>query len=817
METLWQDLRYGLRMLGKKPGLTLIAMLTLALGISANTLIFSAVNTLLLRPLPFTDADRLVFGFAVRDGFDPFATSLLEYAAQREQSESFATSGISIQRFSNLIGLGEPERLRGAAVTADYLNTLDIKTVLGRTFSAEEDRPGGPPVVLVSYDFWQRRFGGDRELVNRTLNLDGQSYTVVGILPPGFNMPHAAEFWLPLQIDIQTLPLEQRSQGIYGMIARLKPGISLEQANTEIKEISQRLEQEHPLLRRGWSYNLVGLRQQLLGDLDGRVEKSLFALIIAVGFLLLICCANVANLLLVRGVAREHEITIRLALGAGRWRVIRQLLTESLVLALAGGMVGLLLAFWVMPLLSTLVPVQAVALASFLSDFQIDARVLEFSFLVSLATGAIFGLIPALKVAGSSALMATLKQREQRSGGQSSGRRWLAALVIGEIAVAATLLVGGGLMAQSFERLQRVELGFRPENLLIMQMAPSRDKYREYPQRVAFAEQMLERVKTIPGVVSAGTTTNIPLQTSSIDSVFTVEGRPPANPSDVPITAHRAVSPGYLETLGVTLVKGRMINEQDAADSLPVVVVSEELARQAWPGEDPIGKRVKRGRPHQTNFAWLTVVGVVGDIKEDRFNFRINRPAWYLPHAQQEINAPMNLVVRASNDPAGLTAAIRDRIRSIDPDLPISGVMTVKDHLADLLITERFSAVLMGGLAALGLTLAAFGLYGAMAYSVSQRTGEIGLRMALGARPRDILKIVMGHGVLIIVIGLSIGMLGAWAVTRLLSSTLYQVSPSDPATFAVVALLLASVALLACYLPARRATRVDPMIALRRE
>jgi predicted permease len=804
-------------MLGKKPGFTAIALLTLALGIGANTAIFSTINALLLRPLPFPEADRLVFGYAVRDGFDPFGTSLLEYSANREQGESFTISGVARQRFFNMTGRGEPERLRGAMVMADFLNTLEIEAIEGRIFTVEEDRPGGPPVALIGYDLWQRRFGGDSALVGQALNLDGASYTVIGILPPGFNMPQAAEVLTPLQVDITALPFEQQASGIYEMIARLKPGVSLEQARTEVKEISARLEQEHPQIRRGWSYNLVGLREQLIGDLDGRVQKSLFALIIAVGFLLLICCANVANLLLVRGVAREREIAIRLALGAGRWRVVRQMLTESMLLALAGGLAGLLLAFWIMPLLSTLIPIRAVSLATYLGDFRIDARVLQFSMLISLLTGAIFGLIPALKVAGSSDLVRTLKQREQRSGGQSSGRRWLSALVIGEMAVAAALLVGGGLMVKSFERLQKVEIGFRPGNLLMMQMAPSRDKYREYSERVRFAEQMLEQIRSLPGVISAGTTTNVPLHNPSIDAIFTVEGRPPADPAEVPITANRSVSPGYLESLGVTLIKGRLINEQDTANSLPVVVISEEMARQGWPGEDPIGKRIRRGRAHQTNFPWLTVIGLIADIKEDRYNFRIDRPAWYLPHTQQEINMPLNLVVRASGDPSSITASVRDRIRSLDADLPVSNVMTMNDHLAEVLITERFSAVLMGTLAALGLMLAAFGLYGVMAYSVSQRTGEIGLRMALGARPRDVLKLVMGHGVVIILIGLSAGLLGAWAVTRLLSGTLYQVSPDDPATFILVAVLLASVALLACYLPARRATRVDPMVALRHE
>jgi predicted permease len=390
-------------------------------------------------------------------------------------------------------------------------------------------------------------------------------------------------------------------------------------------------------------------------------------------------------------------------------------------------------------------------------------------------------------------------------------------LVIAEIAVAATLLVAGGLIVQSFQSLQKIELGFRPDNLLMIELELSPNKYREHRQRVAFAEQMLERVKALPGIVSAGTTTNFPLQLFDSASYFTIEGRSPAPPTSVPVTIHRLVSPDYLKTLGVTLMKGRSLSEQDTAQSLPVAVITEELARQAWPGEEPIGKRIRRGRPDQTSFSWLTVVGVIRNIKEDRFNFRSERPVWYLPYSQQESSAPLILVVRASGDPASLTAAIRAAIHSLDPNQPISNVMTMKSYLAEVLIRERFSAVLMGTLAVLGLTLAALGLYGVMAYSVSQRTGEIGLRMALGAQPRDIFSRVIRHGLMLIAIGLSIGLLGAQALTRTMISTLYRISPTDPTTFTFVAVLLAGVALLACYLPARRATHVDPMVALRCE
>jgi putative ABC transport system permease protein len=811
------DLKFGLRMLGKTPGFTAVAIGILALGIGAGTTMFSAINALLLRPLPVEKIDRLVCGYATREGFDPFETSLLEYSAYRQQAHSFTSSGLGNQRSFNLVTRGEPQQLRGAAIMADYLSTLGVKTIAGRLFQSEEDRPGGPAVVLLSHDLWQRLFGGDPRAIGQSLVLEDRSYTVIGILPPGFNMPFAADIWVPLQLQAEGVPLEQSSRNNYEMVARLRDGVTLVQADAELKNIARQLEKEYPQVRRGWSYKLVGLHQHLLGDMEGRTHKALFILAGAVAFLWLICCANLASLLLVRGVAREREISVRLALGATSIRIIRQLLVESLLLALFGGVGGVLLANWVSPLLGALSPIQAISLATFLRDFRIDSSVLGFAVALSLLAVPIFGLIPALRVVSAHDLMTVIKEREQRTGGASSGRRLLGCLVIAEIAIAATLLVSGGLMVQSFQRLQKIELGFRPDNLQLMEMVLSPNHYDEHRQRVAFMEQVLERVKALPGVISAGIATNVPLQLLSADSGFVVAENPPVSSGDVPITAHRLVSPGYLETLGVTLLRGRLLNEQDAAQKLPVVVVSEEFARQAWPGQDPIGKTIKRGNPTQTKYPWLTVVGMIRDIKEDRFNLRINRPAWYLPYAQEKSSAPLNLIVRTRGEPSALTAAVRDAIRSIDPSQPISNITTMKDHLAEVLIRQRFSAVLMGTLAAIGLILAVIGLYGVLATSVRQRTGEIGLRMALGARSRDILRLVLGHGLALILFGLLIGLFGAFAITRVFSAVLYEISPNDPVTFIFVTILLTIAALFACYLPARRAMKVDPMIALRHE
>ena len=814
--SFWQDVRYGARMLLKTPTYTAIAIAALALAIGANTAVFSAVNTLLLCPLPLKDLDRLVLSQALREGFDPYESPLLEFQTYQQRNRSFESIGVARQRSFNLTGRGEPERVRGASIMANYLATLGVKPILGRSFSAEEDRPGGAAVALISYSFWQNHFAGNTSAIGEALNLESQTYTIIGIMPLGFDLPAAADIWVPFQFNIDSLPITQRAVPGCEIVARLRPGISLEQADAESKSIARQLEQEFPQLRRGWTVRLIWLRQALLGDYAGRTNKALVALMGGVGFLLLICCANVANLQLARGIARTRELALRRALGAGRLRLVRQLLTETMLLALLGGMGGLLLAHWIVPLLAAINPLQGISLGAFFQNFKIDGRVLIFALCVTLTAGVIFGVIPAFKGAGERDVMASLRQSNQR-GARASGHGWLNIMIVAEIAVAMTLLIGGSLIVRSFNRLQHIDLGFTPDHLLTLKMILPESKYFEHRQRVAFVDQVLERVKNLSGVISAGTTTNIPLEREiSYDAVFSVEGRPPPNPNDVPITANRLVTPDYLKTVGVTLLKGRLIDETDRAGKPPVVVISEELARQAWPGEDPLGKRIKRVRPGQ-DFPWMTVIGAVKDVKEDLFNYRINRPVWYVPYAQVESNFPINLVVRTRADPTSATAAVREAIHAVDPDQSISNVMTMNENMARVLVTERFSAILMSVLAGSGLLLAVLGLYGVMAYSVSRRTSEIGVRVALGAQRGDVLRLVFGLGAKLTVLGVAIGLAAAWGLTRLLGTLLFEVNATDPATFISVSLLLVSVALLACFFPARRALSVDPMIALRYE
>jgi putative ABC transport system permease protein len=820
MDAFWQDVRFGARMLRARPLFTLAVVSMLAVGIGANTAVFSAATALLLRPLPIPGADRIVFGLAMREGVDPFGTSLLEVSAFQDRARSFASTGVTTTTLFNVVGDGDPSRVAAAQVSAGYLATLGVQPSIGRRFTQEDDRPGGAAIAIIGDDLWRRRFNADPRVVGRALTTDAGIWTIVGVMPAGFDLPEGSEIWVPMRVDPRAVPLEPRaSQHNLTFVGALRPDVTHRQATAEVDGIVAQLVREFPQYERGWGYTLVPFRRYLLGDLTGTRERAIVILMAAVGFLLLICCVNVANLLLVRGVSREREMAVRLALGAGRARLVRHLVTECLLVGAIGGLAGVLVAAWLAPILQTLNPINVGGLRASLTDFRIDGRVLAFATLVSIATALVFAVAPALKATQATRaddVVGTLKRRDQRTGRDAGGRRWLAALVIGELAITTMLLVGAGLVVRSFARLQHVPLGFVPTRVLAMEIALAPSRYPAQRDRDAFVQRLLDRVRALPAVRTAGVTTDLPLDRLSVDAIFVAEGRAPATPAEVPITAHRLVSPGYLEALGVRLVNGRLLDARDRADAPPVVVVTEEFARQAWPDQDPIGRRARR-RTVGSEAPWMTVVGVIEDVKEDQFNFRISRPVWYVPYAQGSWPGAVKLIVRGEGVEGPLGTAVREAIRSVDANQAVGAARTLDAQVAGVVMTERFSALVVGALSMIGLFLATCGLYAVVSYSVSQRTGEFGLRLALGAAPRDLRRLVLGHGAAITVAGIGLGLLGARALSLLLASVLYEVSAGGPATFAAVGAILATVALAACYVPAHRAASADPMLALRNE
>jgi putative ABC transport system permease protein len=818
LDDIWYDIRQAVRIFRTAPAFTGIAVTTLAVGLGSNTAVFSAASALLLRPLPVPQSERVVFGLAMREGFDPFGTSMLEYERLREGVPEFASIGIASVRPVNLVARVDPEQVAGADVSAGYFATLGVNPIVGRRFTAEDDRAGSPPIAMIGYDLWRRRFHARPDIVGQTLTTGEAVLTIVGVMPRGIDLPAHVEIWQPARVDGRELPMDQRTTHNWSLIARLRAGAQIDAANRTMRSIAARIEREYPQYRQGWTYGVIPLRRQLLDDLDGRSERAVMLTVVAVAFVLLICCANVAGLLLVRGIARQREVAVRLALGAGRTRIVRQLAAESLVLAVAAGCGGLLLASWMTPLIAALNPIRVAGFADALTDFQIDGRALGYTVLLSAASVILFGVLPAIYTLRSDDVAGTLQRRGNRTTIDKGSRLWLNLLVVGEVALAVTLLVGSALIVQSFDRLRHVDLGFRSDRALTTQMALSPGRYADQRQRAAYVDRVLERLRALHGVEGAGASTNLPLDDASFDSVFTVEGRAVRNQSEVPISAHRLVTPGYLEALGVRLLKGRLLDERDRADSLPAVVVTEEFARQAWPGDDnPIGRRVRRGSPEQTSNPWLTVVGVVGDVKEDQFNFRINRPAWYLPYPQEDVARPVNILLRAAGDPLALGASVREAVSAIDPEQPLTRLRPMTDQVDTVTLRDRFSAVLVASLAVVGLLLAACGLYGVVSYTVSQRRGELGLRLALGAAPADLLSLVLGHGARLIAAGVALGLVCARTLATLFSATLYGVRPGDPAIFAGVAAALTFIGLLACYAPARRAARLDPTAMLRGE
>jgi len=819
MESLLQDLRFGARMLLKNLGFTLIAVLTLALGIGANSAIFSVVNSVLLRQPPYPEPQRLVMVWSdrpqlqARTGMTEFPVSAADFTDWRDQNQGFEQIAAFHSQSLNLTGGGEPEVLGVVRASVNLFALLGVEVRHGRVFLPEEDQPGASRVAVLSDGLWQRRFGADPKIIGQTISLNNEPYTVVGVAPPDFQFPRKAElpagFGFPREVDLY-IPLaltpEQRNnrgRHYLAVIARLKPQTGFEQAQAEMVGIAGRLERQYPDLNRNKSVRLVAFHQQVVG----KARSGLLTLLGAVGFVLLIACANVANLLLARAAARQKEMAIRAALGAGRPRVIRQLLTESLLLATSAGALALLLAVWGVDLLRTILPDNLPGA----DEVGVDHRVFGFTLVVSLGAGILFGLIPALQ-ASRTDINETLKEGGRSSGG-GGHNRFRGLLVVAEIALALALLVGAGLMLRSFVRLMSVDPGLDPQNVLTMDIRLLRSKYPP-PQQAAFFRQLLERLRALPGVQSVGAVYPLPLSGAEEGMGFGIEGRPPLPPGERRNAGPRWVSPDYFKALKIQLLKGRVFTEGDGSDTPPVLVINEAMARQYWPNEDPIGSRVSfNSRDNQP--IWREIVGVVKDVRHTALD-KEPRPQMYFPFTQFP-SAFMTLVARTDGDPLGLVAAVRGEVQAIDRDQPISNIHTMEELVAGSVSQRRFNLLLLGVFAGVALLLAAVGIYGVMSHSVEQRRHEIGVRMALGAQTRDVQLLIIRRGMALALLGVALGLFASFALTRALKSLLFGVSATDPLTFGVIALLLTAVALLACYIPARRATKVDPLTALRHE
>jgi len=802
-DEMFQDLRFGVRMLLKHKGFTAIAVLTLSLGIGANTAIFSVVNALMLRPLPFPGSERLVWVEEVsrktNESQPAWGAHFLDW---QEHSQTLTGIAAIDGTTRTLTGAGEPERIEVGKSSASFLSVLGVPLLQGRNFTAAEDAPGGERVAILSHRFWQRRFNSDLSILGRSVTLDDASFTVIGVLPANFRFYSQFDVWVPLALDPQAqLAGPARYYGT--TVARLKPGVSFEQAQAEMDTLLQRYELTRPegSKRIDTRTQLVSLQEHLLGD----TRRPLLVLLGAVSLVLLIACANVANLLLARAATRQKELAIRAALGASRLRLTRQMLTECLLLALTGGSAGLLLAYWLTGLLGSTNPLGAMGR---LAVITIDLRVFGFTLLVSLVTGLLFGLLPALRLSRPDLpnLNATLKEGGRGSGIHGRGLR--GALMVSEVALAIVLMIGAGLLIRSFVKLLGVDPGYRAENLLTARLALP-PHYNEKARRVQFYDQLLPRLAALPGVASVGATSHLPLTKYNMGAELFVEGRvyrEGENPPGAPIAA---VSPDYFRTMGIRLLAGRLFNDGDTQNAPAVTLLSETLARKLFPNEDPLGKRFLNLAGSDAEFT--TVVGVVSDIRHQGLDKEIEQ-AVYLTYRQ--LPRPMSLVLRGTVETSSLAAALRNAVREVDPALPLYDVMTMDDRLSKSVAARRFNLLLLGGFAALALLLAGVGVYGVIAYVVTARTHEVGIRMALGAQSGDVVRLFVKQGMALVLLGVGLGLLGAFALTRVMATLLFGVSANDPLTFGGVALLLSLIALLACYLPARRAAKVDPLAAL---
>ncbi len=823
MNALVRDLRYALRTFAKNPGFALAALLSLAIGIGANTSIFSITSALLLRPLPYKDASRLVILWNRSPGLgitqDWFSTA--QYFDIKTGHSGFDEVAIAYGSNYNLTGNGEPERIGTIRVSSNLLPMLGYHAAMGRLFIADEDSTGHTPTALLSYGTWIRRYGSDPHILGKTITINGLPYEVIGVLPKAFSLPREvmptlygaadqAEILLPFPLA-PGAP-QDRDREDYNIIGKLRPGVTVQQAQAEMDTLTARLRQDHPQQyppNGALTFGIVPLQEQVVGD----ARRTLLVLLGAVAFVLLIACANVANLLLSRAVARQKEIAVRTALGASGRRIVRQLLTESILLALCGGVLGVLFSILSVHWIHVLGPKSVPRL----DDIGIDLQALLFTLSLSLFSGILFGLAPALRISRID-LHSVLNDATRGSAGAGAvwghGNNLRRLLVVSELALSVVLLIGAGLLIRSFARLQNVAPGFNPQNVLTLELTLSGRKYNDGPAVLATYRQLNERLEGLPGVSAAGSITSLPLSEMFAWGPITIEGRTPPSGENFINADERIVSGHYFEAMQIPLHQGRFFSDLDSATTQKVAIIDEYMAQQFWPGEPPIGKRIRTGGL-ESKEPWITIVGVVGRIKQDTLDSD-PRIAFYLPHSQY-ITRAMNVVLRSGTPPAALTSAVKKEIRELDPDLPIYNVRTMDQRVEESLARRRFSMMMLGLFAFLALALATIGIYGVMAYMVSQGTREIRIRLALGATQNHILRLVVRQGMILALTGIFIGLTGAFILTRLMRSLLFGVQATDPFTFAAIALLLTLIALLASYIPARRAARIDPMVSLRSE
>ena len=806
MGNLGSDIRYAFRSLVKRPTLTVIAIVTLAIGIGANTAIFSFINALLLRPLPFPDLDRIV---AVWEkipsrGVERNEVTVADYLDWRTQNKTFEQLGIYTWWSTNLSGDGNPERVQGYRVTPNFFDVVGVKPILGRGFSSEENQPGKDGVALLTYGLWQRRFGADPNIVNKTIATNGLKRTVIGVMPPDFSFPKGAEIFAPLTITPE-MARSRRSQSYLG-IGRLKAGVSVQSAQADLDTIAAQLEKQYPQSNTGRGVAVYPILQ----DTVRLYSTALWVMMAAVGFVLMIGCANVANLMLARATGRQREIAMRAALGASRSRIVRHLLTESVLLGIVGGLLGILVGYWGIDLIRAANPGEAARFAPGWNNLGINLPVLGFTMLLSILSGVLFGLAPALQLSKPN-LNASLKEGGRQAG--SGSHRLRSVLVVAEVGLSLMLLVSAGLLLRSFLQLVKTDPGFNSENLITMNLVLPAAKYQDDTQRSAFYSDLVARVEQLPGVTSTALVNYLPLGGANSSNPFLIEGAPEPPPGQENDGRYRVCTPEYFQTMGISILKGRGFTDQDKAGTTPVIIVNETLARKYWPNADAIGQRMRYSGPLEKN-PWMQVVGVAQDVKYE-MNLAVT-PEFYVPHAQDSWPS-MVLVARTKVEPAAMATPIREQVWAIDKDQPVFDVHTMREVRAISLTLYSFSSVMLGIFAGVALLLAAIGIYGVMSYTVTQRTQELGIRMALGARTMDVLKLVVRNGMFLALIGVAVGLAGAFALTRLLGSLLVGVTPTDAVTFSTVTLGLLFIALIACYIPARRATKVDPMVALRYE